>query len=164
MSRVFGVNEAVNVPLHATVAVTVFSAVVDVLGKKNLTTTDVFGVKFWPDTVTAGTTTDPPDVVIEAADEEVGHGFELGVGIGLGDGEGFGVDVGFEVGDDVGLGDEPELGRDDGLEPGLGDEPGDVLGDEVGLPPGSGDTAATPATTRKVVSARHWPSQQMRRM
>ena len=41
---------------------------------------------------------------------------------------------------------------------------GEELGDDVGLAPGSGDTDATPATTRKVVSARHWPSQQMRRM
>ena len=87
-----------------------------------------------------------------------------GVGVGLGTGEGFALGVGFEVGDEVGLGDEPELGRVVGLEPGLGDAPGDVLGDDAGLPPGRGDTSATPATTRRVVWARHWPVQQMRRM
>ena len=87
-----------------------------------------------------------------------------GLGTGLGDGDGFGLGVGFEVGDADGLGDEPELGRDDGLELVPGEWLGEELGDDVGLAPGSGDTDTTPATTRKVVSARHWPSQQMRRM
>ncbi len=87
-----------------------------------------------------------------------------GLGTGLGDGDGFGLGVGFEVGDADGLGDEPELGRDDGLELVLGEWLVEELADDVGLAPGSGETAAMPATTRKVVSARHWPSQQMRRM
>src|SRR5258708_7313638 len=95
--------------------------------------TDLLGVKFVPVIVTV-----PPPIrtvlgeaLRAALDDEVGHGFEVGVGDGLGLGFGLGFGLGLEV---------PDVGLAVGLDPGLGLLPG--VGVVPGLPQPDGEGLA----------------------
>jgi hypothetical protein len=114
--------------------------------------TDLLGVKCVPVIMTV-----PPTnrtvfglALRDAAEAEVGQGFDVGVGDGLGVGFGvvFGVgfglgldvepDVGFGLGDDPGRGVRPGVGVVPGLPEAVGD--GDALDDGVGLAGAPGAT------------------------
>src|SRR6266566_9944254 len=112
------------------------------------------GTKLWPVTATFGLSADPPDALIDAVCDVVGHGFAVGLGVACEVGVGAGLDLGV----DVGRGVEPE----DGVEPGRGLEPGvdepAALGvvPGVALATGVGEARATsPETTRSPVSLGH---------
>lgn len=99
----------------------------------------------------------------DAAEAEVGQGFDVGVGDGLGVGFGVvfgvGLGLGLEVEADVGFGLGLDPGR--GLRPGVGVVPGGVEPDGDGDAPadGVGFGAVPGATIRNCLCSGHEPAQ-----